>query len=69
MRSKIILLIRHCEAIQGKGRGGENWEHRPYIGRTDPSLTQTGIVEAGQLVERLTVTSFEIRGTLSHDQA
>nr|VFJ43567.1 MAG: alpha-ribazole phosphatase/probable phosphoglycerate mutase [Candidatus Kentron sp. FM]VFJ68683.1 MAG: alpha-ribazole phosphatase/probable phosphoglycerate mutase [Candidatus Kentron sp. FM]VFK10436.1 MAG: alpha-ribazole phosphatase/probable phosphoglycerate mutase [Candidatus Kentron sp. FM] len=53
MRSKIILLIRHGEAIQGKDRGGENWEHRPYIGKTDPSLTQTGIVQAKQLVERL----------------
>ncbi|MBT8421177.1 MAG: histidine phosphatase family protein [Gammaproteobacteria bacterium] len=47
---KDIFLIRHCQALPGQG---QDWQHRPYIGRTDPPLTQAGIAEAGELAAHL----------------
>jgi broad specificity phosphatase PhoE len=41
---KQLLLIRHCEARHGSGR---------YIGKTDPPLSQAGVVQAGKLAKRL----------------
>lgn len=41
---KQLLLIRHCEAHHALGR---------YIGRTDSSLTRSGVLHAGKLAKRL----------------